>query len=60
VTNLAFFPLSSLQAITVTASKGQLLILPFTRAREVFTAHQGQTGALSTAALQEPLDQGKN
>lgn len=60
VTNLAFLPLPSLQAITVTASKGQSLILPFTHARKVFTACQGPTGALSTAALQEPSDQGKN
>lgn len=60
MTNLALFPLSSLQAITVTTSKGQLLILPFTHAHKGFTAHQGLTGALSTAALQEHLDQGKN
>lgn len=36
------------------------MILPFTPAHKAFTAHQGQTGALSTAAQQERLAQGKN
>lgn len=53
-------PLSSLQAITVTTSKGQLLILPFTPALKAFTAPQGQRGAISTAVQWERLAQGKN
>ncbi|XP_010220891.1 PREDICTED: uncharacterized protein LOC104575254 [Tinamus guttatus] len=52
--------LTATLAITVTASKNQSLILPFTPAHKVFTAHRGPTTALSTAALQEPLDQGRN